>query len=283
MEQKVAFITGASRGIGRATALAMAEAGYKVVLTARTLKEGESHQHMVSTPNGNPLPGSLEITAQMVHSQGGEALTIRMDLLDIQSIDNAVESALAQWGQIDVLVNNATFQGAGLNVPFEEQDLDDLKCVFEANVFGPFHLTRQVVMHMVQREGGIVINLTTGGAEYDPPMPVKKGGWGFGYGASKASFHRLAGILNIEFGEGGIRAFNLQPGVVTTEALMATLGENSAMAAAYGSAPPEVPAAVIRWLATEPEAIEFLGKTVHAQSLARNKGLVQGWPASETV
>ena len=79
-------------------------------------------------------------------------------------------------------------------------------------------------MNMIQRGGGIIISLTTGGAEYDPPMPVLKGGWGFGYGASKAAFHRLAGILNAELGEKGIRAFNLQPGVVTTEALLATMG-----------------------------------------------------------
>lgn len=283
IDRKVAFITGASRGIGRATAVAMAEAGYNVVLTARTLKEGESHRHMLTTTDGKPLAGSLEGTAQMVRSHGGEALAIRMDLLDIPSIDTAVESAIGQWGRIDVLVNNATFQGAGVNVPFQEQNLDDLRRVFDANVFATFHLTRRVVMHMVQREGGIIVSLTTGGAEQDPPMPIWKGGWGFGYGASKAAFHRLAGVLNAELGEKGIRAFNLQPGVVTTEALLATLGENSEMATAYGSAPPEVPAEVIRWLATNPDAIEFLGKTVHAQNLARKKGLVRGWPPAETA
>lgn len=279
MDRKVAFITGASRGIGRATAVAMAEAGYNVVLTARTLKEGESHQHMLTTTDGKPLAGSLEGTAELVLSHGGEAFTIRMDLLDLSTIDSAVESVLAQWERIDVLVNNATFQGAGVNVPFQEQNLDDLRRVFDANVFSSFHLTQRVVMHMIQRGGGIIISLTTGGAEFDPPMSVLEGGWGFGYGASKAAFHRLAGILNAELGEKGIRAFNLQPGVVTTEALLATLGENSEMATAYGSAPPEVPAEVIRWLATNPDAIEFLGKTVHAQNLARNKGLVRGWPS----
>ena len=281
MDRKVAFITGASRGIGRATAVAMAEAGYNVVLTARTLKKGEKYQHMVTTSDGEPLPGSLEETAQMVRSHGGEALAIRMDLLDIPSIDTAVESAIGQWGRIDVLVNNATFQGAGVNVPFQEQNLDVLRRVFDANVFSSFHLTQRVVMHMIQRGGGIIISLTTGGAEFDPPMSVLEGGWGFGYGASKAAFHRLAGILNAELGEKGIRAFNVQPGVVTTEALLATIGENSEMATAYGSAPPEVPAAVIRWLATKPEANEFLGKTVHAQNLARKKGLVRGWPSDE--
>lgn len=278
MDRKVAFITGASRGIGRATALALAEAGFDVVLTARTLKEGEMHEFRVPTPDGRPLPGSLEGTAEAVRARGRAALPLRMDLLDPASIAAAVEKAFDSWGQVDVLVNNATYQGKGLNEPFERQEIDDLERVFRGNVLGPFHLTRKIVSRMVQSGGGIVINVTSGAAENDPPMPVWEGSWGFSYGASKAAFHRLAGILNMELGKKGIQAFNLQPGVVTTEAMLATLGEKGRMAAGFGSAPPEVPAAVIRWLATSPEAAEFLGKTVHAQSVARKRALVPGWP-----
>lgn len=278
MNRKVAFITGASRGIGRATALALAEAGFDGVLTARTLKEGEVHEFRVPTPDGKPLPGSLEQTARAVRALGREALPLRMDLLDLISIDAAVERAFAAWGRVDVLVNNATYQGRGLNEPFEGQAIEDLERVFRGNVFGPFYLTRKIVSRMVENGGGIVINVTSGAAENDPPMPVWEGSWGFSYGASKAAFHRLAGIINVELGGKGIRAFNLQPGVVTTEAMLATLGEKGRMAASFGSAPPEVPAAVIRWLATSEEAVEFLGKTVHAQSVARKRGLVPGWP-----
>ncbi len=278
MDRKVAFITGASRGIGRATALALAEAGFDVVLTARTLREGETHEYRVPTPDGKPLPGSLERTAQAVRALGREALPLRMDLLDLSSIDAAVEKALGTWGHLDVLINNATYQGKGLDDPFEKQTIEDLERVFRGNVFGPFYLTKKVTAHMVERGGGIIINVTSGAAENDPPMPVWEGSWGFSYGASKAAFHRLAGILNVESGGKGIRAFNLQPGVVTTEAMLATLGEKGRMAVAFGSAPPEVPAAVIRWLATSDEAVEFLGKTVQAQSVARKRGLVPGWP-----
>lgn len=278
MNRKVAFITGASRGIGRATALALAEAGFDGVLTARTLKEGEVHEFRVPTPDGKPLPGSLEQTARAIRALGREVLPLRMDLLDLASIDAAVERALAAWGRVDVLVNNATYQGRGLNDPFEQQAIEDLERVFWGNVFGPFYLTRKIISRMVQNGGGIVINVTSGAAENDPPMPVWEGSWGFSYGASKAAFHRLAGIINVELGGKGIRAFNLQPGVVTTEAMLVTLGEKGRMAANFGSAPPEVPAAVIRWLATSEEAVEFLGKTVHAQSVARKRGLVPGWP-----
>ncbi|MFO8010727.1 MAG: SDR family oxidoreductase [Dehalococcoidia bacterium] len=281
-QRKVAFITGASRGIGRAAAVTMAETGFDVVITARTVKQGQRHEHMLSTADGRPLPGSLEETEKLVRGQGREALVLPIDLLDTASIDMAVDSVIAEWGRVDVLVNNATFQGSGINVPFEELELGDLRRVFEANVLAPFHLTKRVVELMLRFGGGVIISLTTGGAEHDPPMPVWKGSWGFGYGASKAAFHRLAGILNMELGGKGIRAYNLNPGVVTTEALLATLGGDSDMAASYGSAPPEVPAAVIRWLATEPEASEYLGKTVHAQSVCRKRGLVTGWPPEQS-
>lgn len=281
MANQVAFITGASRGIGRATALAMADAGFDVVVTARTMKEGEIHEYRVSTPDGAPLPGSLEGTADAVRAIGARALCIRMDLLDMDSIDQAVEKTLGEWGHIDVLINNATYQGRGLNEPFEQQQMDDLERILLGNVLTPFYLTQKVTSHMVERGGGIIICLTTGAAENDPPVPVWEGSWGFSYGASKAAFHRLAGILNIELGSRGIRAYNLEPGVVTSESLLVTLGKKGLLEKGYGSAPPEVPAAAIRWLATESEAEALLGKTIYAQSFCRKRGLVPGWPPSE--
>jgi NAD(P)-dependent dehydrogenase (short-subunit alcohol dehydrogenase family) len=280
MEKKIAFITGASRGIGKATAKAMADAGFDVVITARTMKEGEKHEYRVPTSDGKPLPGSLEITAEAVRGCGGNVLPLRMDLLDMASIDTAVEKAIAEWGHIDVLINNATFQGKGLNEPFEQQQIEDLERVFCGNVLTPFYLTKKIVLHMIERGGGIIINLTSGAALIDPPAPVWEGTWGFSYSASKAAFHRLAGMLNVELGSKGISAYNLEPGVVTSEAMLALLGDKG-LENRYGSAPPEVPAAVIRWLATEAEAGDLLGKTIYAQSFCRKKGLVPGWPPSE--
>ena len=134
---------------------------------------------------------------------------------------------------------------------------------------------------MLNRGSGTVISLTSGAAENDPPVPVWEGSWGFSYGASKAAFHRLAGILNIELGHRGICSYNLEPGVVTSEGLVATLGRNGLLESRYGGAPPEVPAAVIRWLATESEAKDFSGKTIFAQSFCRKRALVPGWPSSE--
>ena len=83
---KVAFITGASRGIGRETALAFARAGFDLAISARSLDEGESHTHGLRNPDGTALPGSLNATAAAIRELGRKALVVRMDLLDSESV-----------------------------------------------------------------------------------------------------------------------------------------------------------------------------------------------------
>ena len=104
MTQKVAFITGASRGIGAESAVALAKQGYKVAITARTLSDGESHDHVGKS---TALPGSLEATAEAVAAAGGEALCLRGDILDEESMIAAARATLEKWGRIDLLFNNA--------------------------------------------------------------------------------------------------------------------------------------------------------------------------------
>lgn len=104
-------------------------------------------------------------------------------------------------------------------------------------------------------------------------MTAAQGGWGYAYGAGKAAVSRLSGVLSREFGGQGIRAYTVNPGVVATEALQATLGGNSELARRYGATSPKLPAAVLLWLATEPEAEELQYRTLYVQSLAREKEL----------
>ena len=90
MQPQVALITGASRGIGKATALAFAEAGFDVAITARTLREGERYEHAssVKTSDTSPMPGSLELTAGLIEEPGRRAFPIRMDLLDVYALNH---------------------------------------------------------------------------------------------------------------------------------------------------------------------------------------------------
>jgi len=274
---KVAFITGASRGIGRETALAFARAGFDLAISARSLDEGESHAHGLRNPDGTPLPGSLNATAAAVRELGRKVLVVPMDLLDSDSVLAASRAVFAEYGRVDVLVNNAIYQGSDLNAPFMQLQPETLERVFQGYMLSPFLLTRAVVSQMLEQGGGVVINVTSGAGETDPPVAAGKGGWGYAYGAGKAAVSRLSGILSVELGEQGIRAYTLNPGVVTTDALRATIGDKGVIALRAGSAPPEVPAAVMLWLATDAGAVDHQCQTIHCQPVAREHGIVEDW------
>jgi NAD(P)-dependent dehydrogenase (short-subunit alcohol dehydrogenase family) len=281
MSRKVAFVTGASRGIGKASAVALAEVGYDVVVTARTVVEGEKYDYSPTFAHSGAraMPGSIEQTAEEVRRLGREALPIRLDLLDRSSVDAAPERTLREWGQIDVLLNNGIFQGPGLMEPFLSIPDDVVRRIFDGNVFAQIHITQRAIHHMLQSGRGMVINMTSSAALSDPPGPVGRGGWGFAYAASKGAFHRMVGILHAELGTRGIRAYNVNPGYVVTESMRALFGEKSDLEEAHRGAPPEVPAAVIAWLASDPEAAALAGKTINAQQLCKERKLLPGWPA----
>ncbi|WP_449432882.1 SDR family NAD(P)-dependent oxidoreductase [Pseudomonas putida] len=274
---KVAFITGASRGIGRAAALAFARAGYDVAISARTLEEGERHPHALRDAAGAPLAGSLNGTAEAIRSVGGRVLVVPMDLLDSASAEDACATVLAEYGRIDVLVNNAIYQGSDLNSTFMTLQPETLERMYKGYILTPFLLTRAVVQRMLGQGGGVVINVTSGAGECDPPVAADQGGWGYAYGAGKAAVSRLSGMLSVELGERGIRAYTLNPGVVTTDALKATIGEQGVIALRAGSAPPEVPAAVMLWLASDERAVKYQRRTLAAQAFALEHGIVADW------
>lgn len=274
---KVAFITGASRGIGRETALAYARAGFDVAISARTLEEGETHEHSLSYADGRPLSGSLASTAAAIRELGREALAVRMDLLDEQSVRDAAAAVLKHFGRVDVLINNAIYQGNDLNSPFMELSTATLERVFKGYLLAPTVLTQCILPSMIAQGGGVVINMTSGAGESDPPVAAGKGGWGYAYGAGKGAVSRLSGVLSTEFGEQGIRAFTVNPGVVTTEALQATIGDQGVIAMRRGVAPPEVPAAVLCWLGTAAAAAEFQKRTIQAQPFALEHNIVADW------
>jgi NAD(P)-dependent dehydrogenase (short-subunit alcohol dehydrogenase family) len=269
MERKVAFVTGASRGIGKAAAIALAEKGYAVVVTARTVKEGESS-------DGRPLPGSIETTAREIRERGREALPLRLDLLDRPSIDDALGGTLARWGRVDVLVNNGIYTGAGSMDLFLDLDLAVVETMFQANVFAQIHLTQRVLPGMLERGSGVVVNMVSAAGLNDPPAPAGKGGWGFAYAATKAAFHRMAGVLAVEHAKSGVQFFNVEPGFVVTEAMKLNDPEGE-FSKRYTGAPPSVPAAAIAWLCCDPGAVVWNGKTVFAQKLCLQLGLHPDW------
>ncbi len=112
-DRRIALVTGASRGIGKASAIALARSGFDVAITARTVREGEAIDESGGTGADAGIPGSLDTTAGEIEAAGVRALAIRADLLDRGSLLAAVDGVLDAWGRIDVLVNNAVHTGPG--------------------------------------------------------------------------------------------------------------------------------------------------------------------------
>jgi NAD(P)-dependent dehydrogenase (short-subunit alcohol dehydrogenase family) len=145
---KVAMVTGASRGIGKASALALAAAGFRVALGARTVNEGDGRDDS-DTGSGRAIAGSLATTAATIEATGGMALPVAMDLLDLASLDAAVATVLDRWGHIDVLVNNAVHTGAGSMEHIIDLDVATVQLKLAANVVAQFALTKAVLPGML--------------------------------------------------------------------------------------------------------------------------------------
>jgi len=277
----VAIVTGASRGIGRAGALALAEAGFDVVVSARTVREGEG----VAEPNSVredvtlAVPGSLERTAQEIEERGQRALIVPMDLSDRSSVESLVPAVLDAWGRIDVLYNNAIFRGVGTLDRITDLTMESMTALMAGNFMHQVLLIQQVLPHMVERGTGTIINMVSGSARLDPPGPPGEGGWGILYSASKAAFARVAGGINAEYRALGLRAFNVDPGNVVTEARRAAKPDDE-YSSGFGSEPAEATGEVVAWLATDPGADRFLGKWIFAPKLCSDLGLLEGWTFS---
>jgi NAD(P)-dependent dehydrogenase (short-subunit alcohol dehydrogenase family) len=273
-DARVAFVTGASRGIGKQSAIALARAGLDVVITARTVHEGEGVDD--SDGQGRRLPGSLDATTDEIEAAGRRALPVPMDLHDRATLGAAIDTALARWGRIDVLVNNAVDTGPGSMSRFEDTTIEQIETKLAANVVAQVALIKAVLPGMLDRGDGTIVNITSAVAISDPPAPAGEGGWGSAYAMSKGAFHRLAAILAVEYRDRGIRAYNVEPGYVVTER-MEVNARSLGLEGRYPGAPPTVPAAVVAWLATAPEAAERNGETLSAQKFAKEAGLHEPW------
>lgn len=276
MTRKVAFITGASRGIGKQAAISLAKKGFDVVITARTLHEGEEHERGAYQSDTTAVSGSLMSTAKEVEALGREALPIRLDLLDTYSIKAAYQQTMDSWGRIDVLVNNGIYQGPGTMIPVLDIQPEHLNNIFQGNLYSQLLLVQLCLPQMLERNSGSIINMVSQAGMIDPPAVASKGGWGFAYGSSKAAFIRMVGVLRVEHAESAVRFHNIEPGFVVTE-LLKEKGMVDEHAERFGGAPPTVPAAVIAWLASEPEASEYHGELISAQPFCLKRNLVPEW------
>jgi NAD(P)-dependent dehydrogenase (short-subunit alcohol dehydrogenase family) len=200
---KIAIVTGASRGIGKAIALGFAAAGAAVVVAARS----ESAPH-------EKLPGTIYDTAAIIEAAGGRALAVRCDVTDQASVAAMVERTLAEFGRIDVLVNNAAvdFPSPVVDMPLKRWEI-----VLKVDLTGPFLCARAVLPTMIARKSGSIVNITSqAGSE----RGSKTVGYSAAYAAAKAALDRFTWALAVEVKEHGIAVNALKPAkVVDTEGM----------------------------------------------------------------
>jgi NAD(P)-dependent dehydrogenase (short-subunit alcohol dehydrogenase family) len=278
---RVALVTGASRGIGRCAAIALARRGLDVVITARTVREGDGRAHASSSlVHDEPVPiaGSLESTAAAIEAVGRTCVPVPMDLMDRASVEGAAEAALASLGRVDVLVNNAIYQGPGtmdrlLDLPLELAE----RCLV-GDYLHPLLLTQLVLPGMLERGEGRLVNMLSEAAFTTPPAPAGRGGWGVAYAAAKAAFHRVTDMCHVEFASEGVWAFSIAPGLTLTESMRASGTDKVLVDAGHVPAPPEVAGEVAAWLGDDPDAGRYEGQMVSSRTLCKELGLVPGWP-----
>jgi NAD(P)-dependent dehydrogenase (short-subunit alcohol dehydrogenase family) len=224
---RVVVVTGASRGVGQATAWELARRGADVVLAARSVD---------AAPEG--MSGTLEETAEGVRKQGGQAYIVAADLNDARSVESLAEQALGWRGRVDVLVNNAAFLGRAAYHSLDELELKNFVRQFNVNVVAPFILSKALVPAMRQAGGGVIANITSGAGligAYTTP--------GITYGSTKAALNRLSTLLARDLRPDGIAVFAVDPGYTLT--LLAEKTAEQAGTDVSTAHPPDVPARVI--------------------------------------
>ena len=282
MTSPIALVTGASRGMGRAAAVALARDGFDVVITARTVREGDGRTVSSSSSDaGVPvaIPGSLESTAAAIEAFGREACVVPMDLTDRASVGDAMDRALAAFGHIDVVFNNAIYQGPGPMDRVLDLSLDLAETIMRADYIHQLLIVQRVLPQMLERGSGRIVNMLSNAAYTTPPAPAGEGGWGLGYAAAKAAFHRVTDMCHVEFASRGIVNVSIEPGLVATEGMKVRGALATFAKVGIHPAPPEVAAEVVAWLATAPldDVAPYGGQMVSTQKLCLQRNLLPGW------
>jgi NAD(P)-dependent dehydrogenase (short-subunit alcohol dehydrogenase family) len=187
--QRTALVTGADSGIGRATAVRLAEAGLDVGITWHTDEKGAGQ------------------TAEEVRGKGRRAAVAQLDLTRLPEAADTVDELCAELGRLDVLVNNA---GTGVMTPFLDLTLPDVRRVLEVDLVGPFLCGQRAARHMIrQGDGGRIVNVTSV-HEHQPRVGAAP------YCAAKGGLGLLTQVMALELAEYGITVNAVAPGEIAT-------------------------------------------------------------------
>ena len=186
---RVAVVTGASRGIGAATAARLAAEGFAVVLAARSVDD-------------------LDAVAKQINADGGEALAVPTDVTDLAALDELVAATLDRFGRLDVLVNNAGVLPVAARS--ERISAEDWRRTIDLNLTGPWYLACRAKEAMDRGDGGGVVVNVTSTAAFFPSVGLSS------YNASKAGLTMLTRTLALDWARDRVRVVGVAPGKVDT-------------------------------------------------------------------
>ena len=184
---KVALVTGAAQGIGRAIALLLAKQGADLVISDINLEKAQE-------------------TAREIEEMGRRALAIKVNVADLSEVEGMVETILQQFGRIDILVNNAGITRDRLILRMTEEDWD---AVLDVNLKGTFNCTKAVIRHMAKQKSGKIVSIASVSGEMGNPGQAN-------YAASKAGVIGFTKTIAREFAARGINVNAIAPGFIQT-------------------------------------------------------------------
>ncbi len=256
LSQKIAIVTGASRGIGKGIALGLGEAGATVYVTGRT-----AHDHQ------SKWPGTITKTAEEVTSLGGRGFAFRCDHRDDADVKKLFEKVGEEHGRLDILVNNATSfgetpesRGYDPEVPFWELPISQWDEIIDVGLRSYYVSSLFAAQMMIHQQRGLIVNVSSGGA-------VAYAG-NIGYGVGKAGVDKLSADTAHQLRPHGIAVVSIWPSLTKTEKVMThaqSYDLNRAVSPLFSGR------AVAR-LASDPHILDKTGKALKVLELAKEYG-----------
>ena len=234
LAEKVAIVTGGSRGIGRAIALQLSSVGAKVVI------------------NYASSSGAAEEVVAQISSSGGEAIAVQADVSKADQIDALFSTVMAKWGRVDILVNNA---GITRDTLLLRMKPEDWQAVIDTNLTGVFLCTRLASKIMLKQKSGRIVNITSVAGQMGNPGQAN-------YSAAKAGVIGFTKTVAKELSSRGITVNAVAPGFIATDMTNDLKAEGILQFIPLGRyGQPEEVAGMVRFLASDPAAAYITGQT----------------------
>ena len=260
---RVVVVTGASRGVGKGTALALAATDATVYVSGRARTEGQT----------SPLPGTIDATVNEINQRGGTGVAVECDHRDDRQIQSLVDRVIGETGRIDILVNNVYQVPDDITAwkPFWQRPLNEhWSAMIDLGLRAHYVAAYHAAPHMVQANGGMIVNISSPGARCYLHSAI--------YGLGKAATDKMMHDMAKELREYDVAAIALWPGIVKTERLTPAL-EADALPPEYealkpGMESPEYPGRIISAIADQRDYMSYSGRSWWNSELGLTLGVV---------